>query len=315
MFETIFLGLIPLHGAEGATEVIQPGWTDWLPLEIVPAVGVFAAAFWYLSAVRALNARGDKWPINRTLFFVLGGLGSAFISTQGPLARLDTVLLTPHMVQHMLLSMLAPVFLALGAPVTLALRTFKPTLRALLMRVLESWFVKVITFPLVAGLIYILNPWFLYFTSYYENTLTNQLLHNFNHLHFVMVGSIWIWALIGIDPMPRLGFPIRMFAVFVTLPFHAFLGVTLMNSQNPIANSYYETVVRDWGPTILEDQQMAGGLLWASGDLVGLVLFITLMIQWSKASEREAVRVDRDLDRQEARINASTANHENQAGE
>ena len=316
----IFTGQIPLHGEEGVVEVLQPSLTDWLPLEVIPAVGVLAAAVWYLAAVRALTARGDKWPINRTLFFVLGGLGSIFISTQGPLAKLDSVLLTTHMIQHMILSMLAPVFLALGAPVTLAIRTFKPTLRSLLLRVLESWFVKVITFPLVAGLIYILNPWLLYFTSYYENTLTNPLLHNFNHLHFVMVGSIWIWALIGIDPMPRLGFPIRLFAVFVTLPFHAFLGVTLMNSQHPIAYSYYETVVRDWGPTILEDQQMAGGLLWASGDLVGLVLFVTLMIQWSKASEREAVRVDRDLDRQEARTKARTANHatvnnENQAGE
>jgi putative copper resistance protein D len=292
--------LFPLHGDEGPAAVAQPNLLDWWPLEPLPALAVLVGGLWYLLAVQQMSKRGDKWPVNRTFFFLLGLL-TIFIATQGPLAALDTVLLTTHMVQHMILSMLAPVFLALGAPITLALRTFGPKLRKLLLQVLNSWYVKVISFPMFAGLIYILNPWILYFTSYYENTLQNTLLHNFNHLHFVVVGSIWIWALIGIDPMPRLGYPIRMFAVFVTLPFHAFLGVTLMNSEHPIAEHYYETVVRNWGPTILEDQQMAGGLLWATGDVVGLVLFLTLMIQWSKASDREASRIDRELDRQEAK--------------
>ena len=311
--ETISL-FFPMHGDATVVEIPEPSLTDWLPLEIVPAIGVLAVAAWYLGAVRMLKKRGDKWPINRTLFFVVGGLGTIFISTQGPLAKLDVVLLTTHMIQHMLLSMLAPVFLALGAPVTLALRTFPTRLRSLLLRLLNSGFVKVITFPLLAGLIYILNPWVLYFTSYYENTLTNSLLHNFNHLHFVVVGSIWIWSLIGIDPMPKLGFPIRMFAVFVTLPFHAFLGVTMMNVQNPIALEHYETIIRDWGPSILEDQRIAGGLLWATGDVIGLVLFLTLMIQWSKASDREAVRVDRELDRQDAMAEASRQQQENKLG-
>jgi len=314
VFRTGIQWLIPIHGDEHSTFVAQPSLTDWLPLEVLPALALLAAAIWYLSAVRALTKRGDKWPINRTLFFNLGGLGTIFIATQGPLARLDSVLLTTHMVQHMLLSMLAPVFMALGAPVTLALRTSPMNLRNLLLKLLNSWFVKIVTFPLLAGLIYILNPWLLYFTSYYEHTLTNPLLHNFNHLHFVVVGSIWIWALIGIDPMPRMGYPIRMFAVFVTLPFHAFLGVTMMNTQSPIALEHYESVVRDWGPSIVEDQQMAGGLLWAAGDVVGLIIFLTLMIQWARASEREAVRVDRDLDRQELRNQTSRPIHEDGSG-
>ena len=88
----------------------------------------------------------------------------------------------------------------------------------------------------------------------------------------------------------------------------------MMNVQNPIALGYYETVIRDWGPTILEDQQIAGGLLWATGDVVGLVLFLTLMIQWSKASDREAVRIDRDLDRQEAQAEATRQRQENLEG-
>jgi putative copper resistance protein D len=115
-----------------------------------------------------------------------------------------------------------------------------------------------------------------------------------------MVGSLWIFALIGIDPMPRMGYPIRMLAVFVTLPFHAFLGVTVLNENTNIAREYYESIVRDWGPTVAADQQLAGGIMWVTGDVVGLVLFLVLMIQWSRASDREARRFDRELDRQDA---------------
>lgn len=100
--------------------------------------------------------------------------------------------------------------------------------------------------------------------------------------------------------MPRMGYPLRLITTFITLPFHAFLGVTMMSSENLIAEAHYESLIRNWGPTIAEDQQIAGGFLWVAGDLVGLLLFVVLLVQWSRASSREAVRIDRDLDRQEA---------------
>ena len=304
----------PLHGDELPAEsvpALEHWWSGFWPLEWLPFVSLVAGAAVYLVGVRVLRKRGDSWPIGRTLAFVAGGMGTLFLSTQGPLARLDTVLLWTHMVQHMIMTMIAPIFIALGAPVTLALRTLPQNLRGLLLRPLHSRFVKVITFPLVAGAIYVLNPWLLYFTGYYENTLTNSLLHNFNHLHFVMVGSIWIFALIGLDPMPRMGYPIRLLAVFVTLPFHAFLGVTIMNENTSIARGYYESILRDWGPSVAEDQQLAGGLLWMAGDIVGLALFLVLMIQWSRSSDREAKRLDRELDRQEA-ISRGSQSHDSQ---
>jgi putative copper resistance protein D len=96
-----------------------------------------------------------------------------------------------------------------------------------------------------------------------------------------------------------MGHPLRLIAVFMTLPFHAFLGLSLMSSPTPIGGGYYESLIRDWGPTVLQDQEIAGGLLWAAGDFVGILIFLVLMIQWAKASDREAVRIDRELDRQE----------------
>ncbi len=297
--------MISLHGS-GTVENTSPPtlgemlWPlEWLPLTVTVAIGAL-----YIYGVVKLRRRGDAWPLGRTVSFVLGGLGSIVLVTQGPLAYLDTVLLWTHMVQHMILTMIAPVFMALGAPVTLALRVARGRLRSIILAVLHSRYVKVITFPLVAGAIYILNPWLLYFSDFYELTLTNSWVHNFNHMHFLIVGSIWVWALIGIDPMPRMGFPLRLLAVFITLPFHAFLGVTMMGQETLIAEDFYLSQNRLWGPSLAADQEMAGGLLWVAGDVVGLLLIVVLLIQWAGASEREAKRVDRDLDRQEAQAAA-----------
>lgn len=270
----------------------------WWPLEALPLLAVIVVSALYMLGVRKLQRENIHWPLGRTISFVVFGNGTLFIATQGPLAFLDTTLLSTHMVQHMLLSMIAPIFLALGAPITLLLRVTRGKVRKTIASVLHSRFVKVLSFPLFAGFIYIINPWLLYFTGYYEATLTNSLLHNFNHLHFIMVGSIWTWSLIGIDPMPRMGFGLRLFSIFVTLPFHAFLGLTIMNQSDGIARTYYESLNLEWGPGVIADQQIAGGLLWAAGDVIGLLLFLALAIQWSKDSEKEARRIDRDLDRQ-----------------
>ncbi|MEY2634643.1 MAG: hypothetical protein RIS75_583 [Actinomycetota bacterium] len=291
--------MLPLHSS--SNEIAEPDslWAFWAAVEVLPAIAVASALFLYLFGVYTLTKRGDAWPIGRTLSFCIGGMGSIYLATQGPLAALDTVLIWTHMVQHMILTMIAPIFLALGAPITLLLRTAPQWIRKVVLAVLHSWYGKFVTFPLVAGGIFIINPWILYYTDFYELTLTNPLVHNLNHLHFLVVGCVWIWALIGIDPMPRMGHPLRLFAVFLTLPFHAFLGLSLMSAPTTIGGGFYETVVRQWGPTVAQDQEIAGGLLWAAGDLVGLMLFVVLMIQWAKASDREAARIDRELDRQE----------------
>jgi cytochrome c oxidase assembly factor CtaG len=302
--------MFPFHGASG--EIANP--TDlsalWLPFEIIPLVAVLLGSAIYLLGVWRLRKRGDHWPIGRTIAWVVGGMGSIFIATQGPLAALDTVLLWTHMVQHMILTMIAPIFLALGAPMTLALRTFPKAPRDLLLSFLHSRYAKFVTFPAFSGLLYIMNPWILYYTDLYEITLTNDFWHNANHFHFLAIGCLWVWSLIGIDPMPRMGYPMRLITTFITLPFHAFLGVTMMSGENLIARGYYESLERNWGPSIVEDQEIAGGLLWIAGDLVGLLFFIVLLIQWSKASGREAIRVDRDLDRQDAARAAAAANQE-----
>src|SRR3954453_4189856 len=102
----------------------------------------------------------------------------------------------------MILSMLVPLALALGAPVTLALRTLPGRPRRWLLAVLHSRVVRVLSFPPVAFALFVLSPWALYFTGWYDASLHSDFLHELMHLHLVVVGCLFLWPLVGIDPVP-----------------------------------------------------------------------------------------------------------------
>lgn len=288
--------------------------TAWT-FEPAPAFAVVVVAAAYAYGVHRLRARGDRWSRGRSVAFLGGGLGTIVVATQSALGTYDTTLLSVHMVQHMLLNMIAPIFLALGAPITLALRTLHRRPRQLLLALIHSWYARVLTFPVVAGAIFIANPFILYFTKLYEWTLRYPLLHDFNHLHFIVVGCLWFWPLLGLDPMPRrLPYWGRMLAVFSTMPFHAWLGVSIMSMTTVIAGDWYEGMGRRWGASPLADQQTAGGILWTAGEIVSLIIFGAMFAQWVRASEREAARVDRQLDLQEARAARARAGGPSESG-
>jgi cytochrome c oxidase assembly factor CtaG len=283
-------------------------WGPWTVLTaarpaLLPLLAVALLGGLYLRAVLRLRARGDRWSPGRTASFVVGGLGTVLLATTSGLASYDTSLFAPHMVQHMLLTMVAPVFLALGAPVTLALRTLPARPRSALLALLHSRFAALMTFPLVGWLFFVASPFALYFTGWYEATLGDVVLHELLHVHFLAVGALFFWPLLGVDPVPgRRSYPLRMLLVAATLPFHAFLGVAIMSVEpdggSLLAADHY-LALHPLSEAVFQ-QQLGGGLLWASGDLVGLLFLGVLLTQWMRASEREAAREDRRLDRLDA---------------
>jgi cytochrome c oxidase assembly factor CtaG len=236
--------------------------------------------------------------------FLAGGMGLFALATMSGLGAYDTALLSVHMVQHMVLSMLVPLFLALGAPVTLALRTLPARSRGWLLAVLHSRVAVVLTFAPLTLLLFVISPWALYFSGWYEASLRSDFVHEMTHVHLVLVGSLFFWPLLGVDPVPgRVGYPFRLLMVFLTLPFHAFLGVTIMGQEELIAGDWYRSLAATagltWLPDPADDQHLAGGILWGSGDLVGLMFLAVLFTQWVRSSVREAAREDRRLDRLE----------------
>jgi cytochrome c oxidase assembly factor CtaG len=302
VFTRFAMVLVPLH----ATPTDQPppltparlltAWT-W---EWSMALGIAIAAGLYIAGLVVLHRRGDHWPARRSISFLLGGLGSIGLATMSALGTYDTVLLSVHMVQHMILMMVAPMFLALGAPVTLALRTLQTRPRAMLLALLHSRLARVLTFAPLTLALFIATPFALYYSPFYEVSLRSGFWHVFLHLHFIMIGALLMWPLMGIDPVPgRISYPLRVLMMFLMLPFHAFLGTSIMSSNQLIAENWYLAFNRSWPPSPLDDQYLAGGILWGSGDVIALVMLIALFVQWYAASQREARREDRRLDRLE----------------
>lgn len=294
------------HGADegdglppfGPWSVLTQTQVDLLPLLVVLVAGGL-----YTWGLVRLHARGDRWPVGRAISFLGLGLGTFVIATMSGVGTYDDDLFSVHMVQHMLLAMVIPVFLALGAPVTLALRTLPRKPRGVLLSVLHSAPVKLLTFPAIGWLLFVGNPFALYFSGLYEATLDHTWLHELLHIHFLVVGCLFFWPLLGIDPVPgKVSHPGRMLLAAATLPFHAFLGIAIMSVDDDghgllAAHHYLE--LHSLAEAVSQ-QQIGGGLLWASGDLVGLLFVFTMLFQWMRASEREAAREDRRLDRLEA---------------
>jgi putative copper resistance protein D len=260
-----------------------------------------AAALLYAAGVCTLRRRGDAWPLGRTLAWYAGLLVVAW-ATVGGLGLYSHVLFSAHMVAHMLLGMVAPIGLVLGAPLTLALRALPGPrvpgelgLRQLLMRVLQSWPVKVLAHPVVAAVLFVSSLYAVYFTGLFSVLMSNHLGHVVMWVHFLSVGSLFFWVLVGVDPTPvRLPALARTGLMLVTMPFHAFFAVELMSSSTVLAAGYYRTLDRPYATDLLADQHLGGGASWALGEIPMLLVMAAVFVQWIRSDAREASRADRD---------------------
>jgi len=275
-----------------------PSWdallTDWSLDLAFPVVIVVAAA--YVVGLRRLDARGRAWPAARTVAF-LSGLAVILIATESGLAAYDRVLFSLHVVQHVLLAMVAALLLVLGAPVTLALQASSRPTQQKILRVLHSAPVRVLTHPLTVWVLFGGTLFVLYFTPLYELSLRNDWVHAAVHAHFIVVGSLFLAHVVGIDPIPgALGYGARLLYVAVLLPFHTFIGVALLTTSTVIAAGWYDQVERSWGASPLSDQRTGAGLLWVSGELFGALAIGLVVRQWMAAEDRAAARHDRRLE-------------------
>ncbi|MGZ8750217.1 MAG: cytochrome c oxidase assembly protein [Pseudonocardia sp.] len=275
---------------------------DWrFDLIFGTAALVLAAA--YLAGVRRLRRRGDPWPVGRILAW-LGGCAALLFATSSGIGRYGPAMFSVHMAEHMILSMLVPILLVLGAPVTLALRALPPAGRAgppgprewLLAAVHSPW-ARFFTHPLVALPVFVGSYYGLYFSGLFAAALPVHGAHVFMNLHFLVSGLLFFWPLIGVDPAPRRLPPAaRLGVLFASVPFHAFFGVALMGAGTVIGGAFYRALALPWVTDPLRDQQAGGGLAWASGELPLLLVVIVLLVQWSRQDERSARRDDRRAD-------------------
>lgn len=265
-------------------------------------IGCVLAVVLYAYAVLRLRRRGDGWPVSRTVFFVVGVLTIALVMCTR-LNDYGMVMFSVHMVQHMVISMLSPILLLLGAPVTLALRALpvagrgRKGPRELLLMLLHSRYMKIITHPAFTIPLFIASLYALYFTPLFDFLMGSTAGHLAMMVHFLAVGLVFFWPIMGIDPGPhRPGYLMRMLELFAGMPFHAFFGIALMMASEPMVK-VYEHPPASLGIDALSDQNAAGGIAWAFSEIPSVLVLVALVFQWYRSEQRTAKRSDRAADR------------------
>ncbi len=284
-------------------ELTSARWvTEWR-LDPLFAFACAAGIVVYLRWVRRLARRGDRWPVGRTLAWCAGVVVVAWVTNGGP-AIYGEVLFSAHMVAHMVLALLVPMLLVLGAPVTLLMRAVPPRKdgsrgpREWVLGFVHSRWGQVVANPVVAAIVFVAGMLVFYYTPLFDWSLRNHVGHVWMVVHFTLAGYLFANALVGIDPGPkRPGYPLRLVMLFATMAFHAFFGVALMSQTTLLAADWFGNMGRPWGLSAIADQQHGGDIAWGIGELPTLVLAITVAVMWTRSDEREARRRDRQADR------------------
>lgn len=271
---------------------------DWLWVFVVVLL-----AWAYVWAFVKVRRGGGSWSPLRLASWLVG-LALLTYATSGAFAVYSRVLFSVHMMEHMSLTMIIPIFLVLGAPVTLMLQALEPRQdgtrgpREWILRLVHSGWSTVITHPIFAAVNFAGSIVLFYFTPLFGITLRYHVGHEFMMGHFLITGYIFALVLIGIDPIPRRpDYPIRIVLLIATLGYHAFVGISIMSSKALLQASWYGNLGRTWGLSAIEDQNHGGAFMWALGEIPTMILAVILAVQWSRAGDREARRIDRQADR------------------
>jgi cytochrome c oxidase assembly factor CtaG/putative copper export protein len=261
----------------------------------------------YIKGVVVLTKRGDKWPVGRTISFALG-ISAVDFATSGGLGLYANFSFSYHMIAHMVIGMIAPIGLVLGAPITLALRTLpqgrnpqERGVRGSLIVVLHSKVGIIFTNPIIALIIFDGSLFALYFTDLFSVLMSTHVGHLFMTLHFLVAGYIFFSVIIGVDPNPRkIPHLLRIVVLFAAMSIHAFFSVALMSATTLIDKGYYASIQTPWVTDLLADQKLGGSIGWAMGELPILLALIATFIQWMRDDSRESKRLDRNIARSAA---------------
>ncbi|WP_263299293.1 bifunctional copper resistance protein CopD/cytochrome c oxidase assembly protein [Leifsonia poae] len=313
------LGAAPTPAEILTGQVLPPEltWTRLVTLWNFDLLWVLACAFalfFYFAGVRRLRVRGDKWPIHRTVFWVAGIL-LLFYITSGGINVYEKYLFSQHMLAHMVLTMMVPLLLVPGAPITLALRSIRKRTdgsrggREWILLAVHSRVAGFLTNPIVAAILFAGSLWLFYYTPLFRWATTDHIGHEWMITHFLITGYLFVQSLIGIDPVKyRLAYPFRLLLLLGTMAFHAFFGLSIMTNQGLLLADWFGAMGRTWGATPIVDQQTGGGIAWSVGEIPTVILAIVVAIQWSRTDDRETKRRDRNADRTgEAELNEYNA--------
>jgi cytochrome c oxidase assembly factor CtaG len=274
-------------------------FTSWA-LDLPVLIAVLLAGGLYLAGMRRARRAGQPWPAGPPIAFCGGGLGALAVATMSVIGVYQSTLFYVRSMQTVLLLLVAPLFLALGRPLSLAVATL-PSLGPRLEAAVRSRAARILTFPAISTMVLVLVPFVLYFSPWYAASLHGGAVRELTYLALMAPGFVFFWTLLRVDPVPK-AYP-YLVALWVTgaeVVGDAVLGLAVMADQHLIAGGYYHALARPWGPNLSTDQVVGGGALWILGDIVGLPFLAAQLIQMIREDEAEAVVIDAELDAAEA---------------
>lgn len=266
------------------------------PLPIVPALALLGLAA-YVAGVVAARRRGVRWPWWRLASWLVGVLVVVLVTSTG-IEGYGMLLFSVHMVQHMCLAMVAPIFLLLGSPVTLALRALPSRgagsgARRQLVRALGSRWLAVLTSIPVRWLLFLSGLYGIYFTSLFDALMSTVWGHNAMLVHFLGTGLLFFGPLVRADPWPGRSSPLlRMVETFASTPFHAFFGIAVMSSTQPVVG-FFAHPPRSWHVDVLADQGLGGGIAWGTSEIPTMLVMGIILVGWFHSDQRDAARHER----------------------
>jgi cytochrome c oxidase assembly factor CtaG len=308
------------HGPPQLT--VARGFTEWTfdpwMLGLILLLGAAYLAGFYTLRGRAAPEQGaakqgvpergaaEVWPWTRVVNFGLG-LAIVAIATLGSFGTYFGVLFFMRSFQTILLLLLAPLFLALGRPLSMAIAVF-PRAGRRLDRAIHSRVARVLTFPAITTLALVAVPFVMYFTTWYTASFHSVAVRELTHLALMTPGFVFFWTLLRVDPVPKAySYAVSLWITGAEVIGDAFLGLAVIASTNLIGAGYYHALARPWGPSLGTDQILGGGTLWIFGDLVGLPFLVAQLIQFIREDESEAAEIDAELDAREAARDAARA--------
>lgn len=249
--------------------------------------GILLAAALYGRGVAVLWRRAGQGAVvgpSRVIAFGLGLL-TVFLALVSPIDALGGVLFTGHMIQHLLLMVVAAPLLVVGAPLLPMLWSLPRRARLgagrwwLLSRRLRA-FVDWLTAPSVGWLLYALTLWVWHVPTLYRLALRNGTVHELMHLSFLVAGLLFWWSLLQPLGRRRLNIGMGVLYLFTTTLHSMALALLITLAEEPL---YYLRSLGPWGLSPLEDQQLAGLLMWIPPNLIYLGILVTLFLQWMQS--------------------------------
>ena len=265
------------------------------------------AGLLYFKGVRTLSAAGIKWPVGRTVAFI-SGLAAIDFATSGGLGVYAKFSFSYHMMAHMVLGMIAPIGIILGAPITLALRTLpqgrgghERGVRGTLVALLHSRLFGSFANPIVALAIFDGSLFALYLTPLFGTLMASHVGHIVMNIHFILAGALFFHVIVGIDPNPRrIHHLARIVTLFAAMSIHAFFSIAVMSSTTLLDGGYYQSLQTPWVTYLLADQRQGGAIGWAMGEVPILLALIATFVQWMRDDSKEAQRLERSSARKAA---------------